>query len=222
MALKDINLNIDFNQIAEEFRGLNPNDPGAWPLIPRITLLIGVVAATLGLGHYLFILDKNSELENLVGQEQTLRQEFQDKYSKAVNLDALKKQKEEVNQDVVTLERQLPSKAEMDALLSDINQAGIGRGLQFELFKPGQVAVKEYYAELPIDIRVTGTYHDVASFASDLSNMPRIVTLNSINLIAGKEKEGATLTLDAVAKTFRYLDPDEVAAKRNQPKPPMK
>ena len=123
----------------------------------------------------------------------------------------MRKQKAQVGEYVATLEKQLPSKAEMDALLSDINQAGLGRGLQFELFKPGQVVAKDYYAELPIDIKVSGNYHDVGAFSSDIANLPRIVTLNNMSLVAGKD---GGLTLDAVAKTFRYLDADEVAAQR--------
>jgi type IV pilus assembly protein PilO len=141
----------------------------------------------------------------------TLRADYQKKLTKAVNLDALRKQREQVQQYVTQLEKQLPSKAEMDALLSDINQAGLGRSLQFELFRPGQVAVKEYYAELPITLRVVGRYHDIGSFASDIAHLSRIVTLN--NLTVTPKADGA-LTLDATAKTFRYLDTDEVSAQR--------
>jgi type IV pilus assembly protein PilO len=140
-----------------------------------------------------------------------LREDYKAKLAKAVNLDVLKKQREQVQQYVTQLEKQLPSKAEMDALLSDINQAGLGRSLQFELFRPGQVAVKEYYAELPITIRVTGKYHDIGSFASDIANLSRIVTLNNLSLAP---RADGILTLDATAKTFRYLDPDEVKAQR--------
>jgi type IV pilus assembly protein PilO len=129
----------------------------------------------------------------------------------AINLDELRKQREQVSQYVLTLEKQLPSKSEMDALLSDINQAGVGRGLDFELFKPGQTNVKEYYAELPIAIKLAGKYHDLGAFASDIANLPRIVTLNNLNLAAGKS---GALTLDATAKTYRYLDAEEVAAQR--------
>ena len=129
----------------------------------------------------------------------------------AVNLEELRRQKEQVNQFVLTLEKQLPSKAEMDALLSDINQAGIGRGLQFELFRPGSTVVKDYYAELPISVKISGRYHDLGAFAGDIANLPRIVTLNNLNL--QQAKDGA-LTLDATAKTFRYLDEEEVAAQR--------
>src|SRR5205085_10821595 len=123
--------------------------------------------------------------------------------------DALRAQKVQVDQYVDRLQKQLPSKAEMAALLSDINQAGLGRGLQFELFRPGQVVVKDYYAELPIDIKVTGSYHDIGAFAGDMAKMPRIVTLNNLSLTTGAN---GVLQLDAVAKTFRYLDQDELDA----------
>jgi type IV pilus assembly protein PilO len=140
-----------------------------------------------------------------------LREDFKKKLAQAVNLDALKKQREQVQQYVTQLEKQLPSKAEMDALLSDINQAGLGRSLNFELFRPGQVSVREYYAELPIAIRVTGRFHDVGAFASDVANLSRIVTLNNLSITPAKD---GSLVMDATAKTFRYLDNDEVAAQR--------
>ena len=129
----------------------------------------------------------------------------------AINLEELRKQREQVSQYVLTLEKQLPSKSEMDALLSDINQAGVGRGLDFELFRPGQTNVREYYAELPISVKVSGKYHDLGAFASDIANLPRIVTLNNVNVTAGKS---GNLTFDATAKTYRYLDPEEIAAQR--------
>lgn len=151
-------------------------------------------------------------LDRGAAEEITLKDAYKSKIQQAVNLDALRKQKEQVGEYVSTLEKQLPSKAEMDALLSDINQAGLGRGLSFELFKPGQVIVRDYYAELPIAIKVRGRYHDVGSFTSDIANLPRIVTLNQMSLTAGKGN--GELTLDATAKTFRYLDESEVAAQR--------
>lgn len=144
-------------------------------------------------------------------KELVLREDYKKKLVKAVNLDALRKQREQVQQYVTQLEKQLPSKAEMDALLSDINQAGLGRSLQFELFRPGQVAVREYYAELPITLRVTGRYHDIGAFASDIAHLSRIVTLNNLTVVPRSE---GTLALDATAKTFRYLDADEVNAQR--------
>jgi type IV pilus assembly protein PilO len=165
----------------------------------------------LALGWFFYWDAQLEDLSQGERREQELREAYKSKVQQAVNLDALRKQKEQVGEYVATLEKQLPSKAEMDALLSDINQAGLGRGLQFELFKPGQVVVKDYYAELPIDIKITGSYHDVAAFTSDIANLPRIVTLNNLNLAAGKDN---TLSMEAVAKTFRYLDKEELAAQR--------
>jgi type IV pilus assembly protein PilO len=206
---------IDIKQLAEDFasqfRGLNGVHPGQWPLAPRVMCGVGVVLAMLVLGHFLYWSGQFEEQEAGAAKEKQLRDEYQIKTAQAANLEALIKQKAQVDQYVVRLEKQLPSKAEMAALLSDINQAGLGRGLQFELFKPGQVLVKDYYAELPIDIKVTGNYHDIGSFAGDMANLPRIVTLNNLDLAAGKD---GVLTLNAVAKTFRYLDQDEVLAQR--------
>ncbi len=197
--------------IAAQFRGLNGRHPGQWPLIPRMACGLGTLVAVVLLGWFLY-LDGQLEELGLGEQEETkLRGDYTVKVQQAINLNSLRKQKDQVGVYVATLEKQLPSKAEMDALLSDINQAGLGRGLQFELFKPGQVIVKDYYAELPIDIKVMGNYHDVGAFTSDIANLPRIVTLNNMSLEAGKD---GVLTLDAVAKTFRYLDKDEVDAQR--------
>jgi len=165
---------------------------------------------------FLWLNTSVAELEAEQAREVKLREEYKLKLGKAVNLEALKKQREQVLQYVTQLEKQLPSKAEMDALLSDINQAGLGRSLQFDLFRPGQVAVKDYYAELPIAVRVTGRYHDIGAFASDIANLSRIVTLN--NLLIVPTKEGA-LAMDATAKTFRYLDAGEVAAQRKAAAP---
>lgn len=197
--------------VSAQFRGLNGLHPGQWPLVPRALCAVAVVAAVVGVGWFFYWSDQMNDIDRAVAEETKLRDAWKSKVQQAVNLDALRKQKEQVNQYVSTLEKQLPSKAEMDALLSDINQAGLGRGLQFQLFKPGQVSVKNYYAELPIDIKVTGNYHDVGAFTSDIANLPRIVTLNKLNLVAGKD---GVLTLDAVAKTFRYLDEEEIATQR--------
>lgn len=197
--------------VAAQFRGLNGRDPGQWPIIPRMLCAIGTLVAVVVLAWFLYLSGQQDELDLGEQQEVKLKEEYTTKVQQAINLNSLRKQKDQINEYVSTLEKQLPSKAEMDALLSDINQAGLGRGLQFELFKPGQVVVKDYYAELPIDIKVTGNYHDVGSFTSDIANLPRIVTLNNMSLVAGKD---GVLTLDAVAKTFRYLDKDEVDAQR--------
>ena len=197
--------------IAAQFQNLNGRHPGQWPLLPRALCGAGVLLAVLALGWFFYWDAQLEDLSQGERREQELREAYKSKVQQAVNLNALRKQKEQVGEYVATLEKQLPSKAEMDALLSDINQAGLGRGLQFELFKPGQVVVKDYYAELPIDIKITGSYHDVAAFTSDIANLPRIVTLNNLNLAAGKD---SMLSMEAVAKTFRYLDKEELAAQR--------
>jgi type IV pilus assembly protein PilO len=197
--------------LLSQFRGLNPNDPSTWPALPRYLLCIAVTVLVVTVLWFVWLTNANDELEAERAKEVQLREEYKKKLAQAVNLDALKKQREQVQQYVTQLEKQLPSKAEMDALLSDINQAGLGRSLQFELFRPGQVAVREYYAELPISVRVTGRYHDMGSFASDIANLSRIVTLNNLTVIPGRD---GNLTMDATAKTFRYLDPEEVAAQR--------
>ena len=201
--------------IVGQFKGLNPNDPASWPLLPRIVVCVALIGAIVAALWFVWLQGVDEELQKEAKTEETLKADFQKKLTQAVNLDALKKQREQVQQYVTQLEKQLPSKAEMDALLSDINQAGLGRSLNFELFRPGSVSVREYYAELPIAIKVTGRFHDIGSFASDIANLSRIVTLNNITIAPGSTKgtEG-TLVMDATAKTFRYLDNDEVTAQR--------
>ncbi|MFA9215516.1 MAG: type 4a pilus biogenesis protein PilO [Sphingomonadaceae bacterium] len=206
-----LNLKDLMASLQDQFRGLNDRHPGQWPLAPRLLCAMGVTAAVIALGYFAYWSSQFEEQEAGAATEQKLRGEYKIKTMQAVNLDALRVQKVQVDQYVERLQKQLPSKAEMAALLTDINRAGSGRGLQFELFKPAQVVVRDYYAELPIDIKVTGSYHDIGAFAGDMANLPRIVTLNNMTLNAGKD---GTLTLDAVAKTFRYLDPEEVAAQR--------
>lgn len=207
-------INVDFKEIqdriTDQFSGLDPNDPSQWPVLPRNLLYVAVCVAVVTGLWFLWLKASDEELVAEKAREEQLRTDYRSKLVQAVNLDALKKQLEQVQQYVNQLERQLPSKAEMDALLSDINQAGLGRSLQFELFRPGQVLVKEYYAELPISVRVTGTYHDIGLFAADIANLSRIVTLNNLTLTPIKDRDGV-LTMDCTAKTFRYLDPEEVA-----------
>jgi type IV pilus assembly protein PilO len=202
--------------ILSQFQGLSLDNVGAWGPVPRIALwLLVLIACAVG-GWFGLWSGQRDQLEQLQGEEVKLKEEYKGKLQQAINLDELRKQREQVSQYVLTLEKQLPSKAEMDALLSDINQAGVGRGLDFELFRPGQTNVKEYYAELPIAIKVAGKYHDLGAFASDIANLPRIVTLNNLNVQSGK---GGALTLDATAKTYRYLDPEEIAAQRKAKQP---
>lgn len=206
---------IDFAALQQrflsQFRGLNPNDPASWPAVPRFALCVATMIAIVIALWFVWLSGSDTELQAEKTKETALREDFSKKLVQAVNLDALKRQREQVQTYVTQLEKQLPSKAEMDALLSDINQAGLGRNLQFDLFRPGSVVVKEYYAELPISVRVTGRYHDVGSFSSDIANLSRIVTLN--NLVITPGKDGA-LAMEATAKTFRYLDRDEVNAQR--------
>ena len=187
-----------------------------WPALPRYSAFLAVVVLVVVGLWFAWLNSSELELETEQATELKLREDYKGKLAKAVNLEVLRKQREQVLQYVTQLEKQLPSKAEMDALLSDINQAGLGRSLQFDLFRPGQVLVRDYYAELPITLRVTGRYHDIGSFASDIANLSRIVTLN--NLIVTPRADGS-LTMDATAKTFRYLDTGEVAAQRKATAP---
>jgi type IV pilus assembly protein PilO len=208
---------LDFKQIAEDFKTLDPKDPGAWPLVPRIIILLGMFLALLLLAGWF---GWQGQLEDLNAKEQEevkLKDDWLSKKRQAVNLDEYRNQLAEIERSFGALLKQLPNAAEMESLLVDINQAGLGRGLQFELFKPGSEAIKDFYAELPITINVTGSYHDFGAFAGDIAKLPRIVTLNDINVAPGA-KSGDTLMLTAIAKTFRYLDEEEVAAKKKEEK----
>ena len=206
---------IDFaalqQKLAGQFRDLDPKDPSLWPSIPQYTLFVFTSVIVVVALWFAWLSGSEETLKLEQDKEVVLREDYKKKLVKAVNLDVLRKQREQVQQYVTQLEKQLPSKAEMDALLSDINQAGLGRSLQFDLFRPGQVAVKEYYAELPITLRVTGRYHDIGAFASDIAHLSRIVTLNNLTVTPRADN---TLMLDATAKTFRYLDSGEVQAQR--------
>lgn len=220
---KQIKININFSRrleaVVSQFRYLDSKDPSSWPALPRFSVFFALAVACVVALWFVWLSDIEAELTQAQATELKLRDEYKVKLAKAVNLDALKKQREQVQQYVTQLEKQLPSKAEMDALLSDINQAGLGRSLQFELFRPGQVVINDYYAELPIALKITGRYHDMGAFASDIANLSRIVTLN--NLVISSAKEGA-LTLDATAKTFRYLDGNEISAQRKAAVKPAK
>ncbi|WP_428420126.1 type 4a pilus biogenesis protein PilO [Methylibium sp.] len=220
---RTLDLNSVLHEFSGQFRGLNPNEPGQWPWLPKLATFVAVAAALVVVAWFLLLSSTADELQAERDREPGLRQDYRAKLGQAVNLGELRKQKIQVQEYVTQLEKQLPGKAEMDALLSDINQAGLGRGLQFELFRPGQVAVKDYYAELPIAIRVTGRYHDIGSFAADVANLSRIVTLHNLNIsgvgAAGGVPNAASagsgnLSMDAMARTYRYLDPAEVEAQR--------
>ena len=207
---------FDTEAIKGQFQGLNGRHPGLWPTVPRAALVLGVIGVLAIAAYFLLWGAQLDEIEASRKKEEELKTQFTDKVKKAVNLPILLKQKEQVMQYVGQLEKQLPSKAEMDALLTDINQAGVGRGLQFELFKPKQVIVHDYYAELPIEIKLAGGYHDFGAFTSDISNLSRIVTLNDMKIDSVDKDKGSGLMLEAVAKTFRYLDAEELAARRKE------
>ncbi len=204
---------VDFSawreRLRQDFTNLDRSDPSRWPLLPRYLLLCATVVLVFMALWYGWLSGRAEELEAERQQEIELHTTYTSKLAQAVNLEVLKLQLEQVQVYVNQLEKQLPSKAEMDALLSDINQAGLGRSLQFELFRPGSVNVQEYYAEQPIALRVSGGYHDIALFAADIAGLSRIVTLNDLTIAPVTNKPNL-LTLEATAKTFRYLDPDEV------------
>ena len=199
----------------DDIRRLNIRDAGNWPMAAKVVALSLIVLAILLLGGFFDWKDQLDALERVQNDETKLKAEYASKKAKAVNLELYVSQLREIEQSFGALLKQLPNKSEMDALLTDINQAGLGRGLQFELFKPAtQERMADFYAELPISVKVTGTYHDMGAFASDVAQLPRIVTLNDININVDK----GTLNMDAVAKTFRYLDEDEVAKQRRAAK----
>lgn len=202
---------IDFQALLEDFRRLNPNDVGTWPLVPRLTVLLGLFLAILVGGWWLVWKDQLETLEAKRSEEEKLKTEFVAKKTQSVNLELYTQQLNEIDRSFGALLKQLPNKSEMESLLVEINQAGMGRGLQFELFKPGQELVKDFYAELPISVKLLGGYHDFGAFAGDIGHLSRIVTLN--NLSIAPVKDGA-LTLDATLKTFRYLDEEELAKQK--------
>ena len=200
---------------ASQFRGLNPKEPGQWPMLPKAASWLAAAAAVVVACWFALLSTATDELQAERDREPVLKQDYTSKLGQAVNLGELRKQKLQVQEYVTQLEKQLPGKAEMDALLSDINQAGLGRGLQFELFRPGQVEIKDYYAELPIAIRVSGRYNDMGAFAADVANLSRIVTLHNLSIAPPSAKDtSGNLAMDATARTYRYLDEAEVAAQK--------
>jgi len=197
-----------------QFRDLNPNQPGQWPFLPRLAVWSAVAVVVVVLGWFLYLSDQSDSLQMARDKEPSLKTEYRTKLAQAINLEALKKQREEVQGYVTQLEKQLPGKAEMDALLTDINQAGVGRGLVIDQFVPGQTETKDYYAELPIAIRVTGRFHDIGAFAADVAALSRIVTLHNLTIVPGDARAPGALSMEATARTYRYLDASEVVAAR--------
>jgi len=202
----------DFKRIAEDFKATNWQDPGTWSVIPKAVVLVAILVALPVAGYFGLWQGQLEELEAGRQQEVKHKQDYLNKKKQAVNLDLHKQQLREIDTQFGALLKQLPNKSQMDALLVDINQAGLGRGLQFELFKPAaQEVVRDFYAELPIAVKVIGVYHDMGAFASDVGQLSRIVTLNDVVIEAGKD---GNLVMDVTARTFRYLDDDEVSAQR--------
>ena len=203
---------INFNQIADDFKRTNWKDPGTWTFAPKVLVLLAVLVAIPVGGYFGLWQGQIEELERGLAQEETLKKDYLAKKTQAVNLDLHKQQLREIDTQFGALLKQLPNKAQMDALLVDINQAGLSRGLQFELFKPApSETAREFYSELPISLKLVGTYHDMGGFAADVGQLPRIVTLNDVAIEAGKD---GNLTMDVTARTFRYLDEEEVSAQR--------
>lgn len=211
----DLSARLEF--AAAQFRGLDMREPGQWPILPKAAAWLGAALAVLAAGWWFLVAPATEELDAARAREESLKSDYRAKVAQAVNLAELRKQKLQVEEYVTQLEKQLPGKAEMDALLSDINQAGIGRGLLFELFRPGQVELKDYYAVLPITLRVSGRYHDFGSFAADISNLSRIVTLQNLTISTPTGRDalpGGALVMEATARTYRYLDASEVEAQK--------
>jgi type IV pilus assembly protein PilO len=210
-----IDLNAWFQGLAGQFQGLNPKEPGQWPLLPKLTASLAVMLGVVAAGYVFVLSDVQAGLDAERDREPQLRNDYKGKLAQAVNLPELRKQKSQVEEYVTQLEKQLPGKADIDSLLSDISSAGVGRGLQFELFRPGQVLVKDYYAELPISLRVSGRYHDIGAFAADVSNLSRIVTLHNLIVVAPSNRDpNGALSMEATARTYRYLDAVEVAEQK--------
>jgi type IV pilus assembly protein PilO len=203
---------INFNQIVDDFKRTNWKDPGTWSFAPKLIVLIAILAAIPVAGYFGLWQGQLEDLDKGVATEATLKTDYLAKKTQAVNLDLHKQQLREIDTQFGALLKQLPNKAQMDALLVDINQAGLSRGLQFDLFKPApSEAAREFYSELPIQVKVIGTYHDMGGFAADVGQLPRIVTLNDVSIEASKD---GNLTMDVTARTFRYLDDEEVANQR--------
>jgi type IV pilus assembly protein PilO len=209
------------DKLLEQFKHLNPKDPGTWPALPKLLALLATLAALVAVGY---VADWQAQMDELVAgaeQEVKLKEDYKGKKQLAVNLDLYRDQLREIDTSFGALLKQLPNKSQMDALLVDINQSGLGRGLQFELFRPApRESVKEFYAELPVSVRVTGSYHDMGQFASDIAQLSRIVTLNDISIRQAPGKDAGRLAMDTSAKTFRYLDDEEVAKQKRAAKKP--
>lgn len=213
-------MNIDLNNIAEQFSNLDPENIGNWPVLVRSLIVVFTSFIVLGLVYYFDTQDQLTELESTQQKEDSLKSTFEKKQAKAASLDAYKDQMKEMEESFGTMLRQLPSKTEVADLLVDITQTGLASGLEFDLFQPKSEAPKEFYAELPIEIKVKGNYHQLGEFVSGIAALPRIVTIHNINIKsgAGKDEKPSTLEMEAIAKTYRYLDEEEIAAGKRKDK----
>ncbi len=209
------NFKETMESIESQFRDLNGLHPGLWPIAPRMLAAGALLLVVLVAGWFFYWDPQIEEIDRGQQEEQKLKDTYKSKVQQSISLEALKEQKKLVDQYVLRMEKQLPSSAEMGALLDDINSAANGRGLSFDLFKPGAVVVKDYYAELPIDIQMVANYHDLGQFVSDIAKLPRIITLNNLTFSVSKDAKKPGIVLDGIAKTYRYLDPEEVASQQD-------
>jgi len=214
VKLPEFKTRLDLTSVLDDFRTLNPNDVGTWPLLPRIVVLIGVFVFAFAFGWWFFLNDQFDLLSAKQNDELKLREEYIQKSNQAANLDLYTQQLEEIDHSFGALLKQLPNKSEVESLLVEISQAGLGRGLQFDLFKPGSEVLKEFYAELPISVRLTGSYHDFGAFAADVGALSRIVILGDLSVSANAQSKDGSLVMETSAKTFRYLDEEEVAKQK--------
>ena len=199
----------------DDFNNIDFKNMGSLPMPVKLVLLSFLFILLMGLGYWFLWSDQVAEIDQAKAKEQELRKVFLDKKAQAIKVEAYKQQMVDIEKTFGALLKQLPDKSQMDGLLTDINQAGLGRGLEFDLFKPGQETVADFYAEMPIQIKIRGNYHDIGAFATDISKLSRIVTLNDLTIAPiGKDTKDSMLSLDATAKTYRYLDASELAAKK--------
>ncbi len=199
----------------DDFNNIDFKNMGSLPMPVKLVLLSFLFILLMGLGYWFLWSDQMAEIDQAKAKEQELRKVFLDKKAQAIKVEAYKQQMVDIEKTFGALLKQLPDKSQMDGLLTDINQAGLGRGLEFDLFKPGQETVAEFYAEMPIQIKIRGNYHDIGAFATDISKLSRIVTLNDLTIAPiSKDSKESMLSLDATAKTYRYLDASELAAKK--------
>jgi type IV pilus assembly protein PilO len=199
----------------DDFNNIDFKNTGSMPMPVKLVLLSILFLILVALGYWFLWSDQIAEIDQAKAKEEELRKVFLTKKAQAIKIDAYRQQMVDIEKTFGALLKQLPDKSQMDGLLTDINQAGLGRGLEFELFKPGQETPADFYAEMPIQIKIKGTYHDIGAFATDISKLSRIVTLNDLQIAPlARDSKDSTLTMDAVAKTYRYLDSSEVAAKK--------